>query len=106
MSAELSFEAAMAKLEEIAALLENGRCTLDESMKLFEEGTRLASFCANTLQTAEQKILRLNNAAPPEATPASAAPLATAAVPTPSAPAEIVPDATGQPDNDEYELFQ
>ncbi len=54
-----TFEAAMKRLEEIVAALEGGKCTLDESLKLFEEGTKLTSFCSEKLKTAEQKILKL-----------------------------------------------
>lgn len=58
-SKEMTFETAMARLEEIVALLESGRCTLDESLKLFEEGSRLTAFCRKALETAEQKIIKL-----------------------------------------------
>lgn len=54
-----TFEKAMTRLEQIVAMLESGRCTLDESMKLFEEGTKLTAYCAKSLKTAEQKILKL-----------------------------------------------
>ena len=54
-----TFEAAMKRLEEIVAALEGGKCTLDESLKLFEEGTKLTAFCSEKLKTAEQKILKL-----------------------------------------------
>lgn len=57
--AELTFEQAMTRLEQIVATLESGRCTLDDSLKLFEEGTKLTSYCAEQLKTAEQKILKL-----------------------------------------------
>ncbi len=54
-----TFEAAMEKLEQIVAKLESGEAALDESLKLFEEGTKLAAFCSNALDTAEQKITTL-----------------------------------------------
>lgn len=57
--AELTFEQAMTRLEQIVAALESGRCTLDESLKLFEEGTKLTAYCADQLKTAEQKIVKL-----------------------------------------------
>ena len=56
MATEWTFETAMARLEEIVALLEGGNCTLDESLKLFEEGARLTAFCNESLKAAEQKI--------------------------------------------------
>ena len=57
--AELTFEQAMTRLEQIVATLESGRCTLDDSLKLFEEGTKLTAYCAQQIKTAEQKILKL-----------------------------------------------
>ena len=38
---------------------ESGEATLDESLKLFEEGAKLAAFCSKALDTAEQKITTL-----------------------------------------------
>ena len=57
--AELTFEQAMTRLEQIVATLESGRCTLDDSLKLFEEGTKLTAYCAEQIKTAEQKIIKL-----------------------------------------------
>ncbi len=56
---ELTFEQAMERLEEIVSVLESGKGTLDESMKLFEEGTALTAFCTESLKNAEQKIIKL-----------------------------------------------
>jgi len=56
---ELTFEQAMERLEEIVSMLESGKETLDESMKLFEEGTALTAFCSESLKNAEQKIIKL-----------------------------------------------
>ena len=56
---ELTFEQAMERLEEIVSVLESGKETLDESMKLFEEGTALTAFCTESLKNAEQKIIKL-----------------------------------------------
>ncbi len=58
---DMTFEQAMERLEQIVALLESGKSTLDESMKLFEEGTKLTAFCSQSLKDAEQKILTLQN---------------------------------------------
>lgn len=44
------------RLEEIAALLEKG-VSLDESLKLYEEGCRLAKKCLNELEKAKGKIV-------------------------------------------------
>ena len=52
----------MTRLEQIVMKLESGKCPLDESIRLFEEGTRLTGFCRQSLDTAEQKIRRLTDA--------------------------------------------
>ena len=51
-----SFEQAMGRLEEIVGLLERGECGLDQSLKLFEEGAKLAGQCEELLNKAEQKV--------------------------------------------------
>ena len=51
-----SFEQSLARLEEIVKKLEQGECGLDESLKLFEEGARLADSCNALLDQAEQKV--------------------------------------------------
>ena len=56
---ELTYEQAYKRLEEIVDKLENGSVPLEESMKLFEEGTKLANFCNSKLNTAEQKFTQL-----------------------------------------------
>lgn len=56
-----SFEQAMGRLEEIVTRLERGECDLDESLKLFEEGAKLARDCNNMLDKAEQKVNLLLN---------------------------------------------
>ena len=53
------FEESMARLEEIVSILERGESTLDESLALFDEGTKLAAACSKQLDQAEQKILKL-----------------------------------------------
>ena len=62
MANTMTFEKAMVRLEEIVAKLEGGQCSLDESLKLFEEGTKLTAFCGKALRSAEQKITRLTSA--------------------------------------------
>ena len=57
-----SFEQAMGRLEEIVMALERGECDLDESLKLFEEGAKLARSCNDMLDKAEQKVNILLNA--------------------------------------------
>lgn len=56
-----SFEQAMARLEEIVCRLERGECDLDDSLKLFEEGAKLARSCNDMLDKAEQKVMLLLN---------------------------------------------
>lgn len=59
MAEKLTYEKALKRLEEIVSLLEKSEATLDESMKLFEEGTRLADFCNKALSDAKQKITEI-----------------------------------------------
>lgn len=56
---EMTYEKAIERLEEIVSLLEKNEVSLDESMKLFEEGTKLSRFCAEKLKNAQQKITEL-----------------------------------------------
>ena len=51
-----TFESQMERLEEIVRLLEKGEAPLNESMKLFEEGTRLSAALGKLLDKAEQKV--------------------------------------------------
>lgn len=55
----LTFEQAMNKLQAIVERLEAGEETLDNSIKLFEEGAKLSSFCYDKLRSAEQKVNRI-----------------------------------------------
>ncbi len=54
--AEKKFDAAMARLEEIVAELEKGDIPLEQSLKLFEEGIKLARICQTRLREAERKV--------------------------------------------------
>ena len=51
-----NFEESMEKLEGIVTELENGNLNLDESVKKFEEGMKIAKQCSNILENAEKKI--------------------------------------------------
>lgn len=51
-----SFEDALAELEEIAEKLEDGTLGLDDSIKEFEKGIKLARLCQEKLEEAERKI--------------------------------------------------
>ncbi len=60
---KITFENAMKRIEEIVSVLENGNSSLDQSLELFEEATKLCAFCNKRLETAEQKVksLAINN---------------------------------------------
>lgn len=55
---EITYEAAVARLEEIVRKLEQSRegIGLEESMKLYEEGVSLVRRCYRELETAEQRV--------------------------------------------------
>ena len=57
--AELSFEAALKRLEEIVRKLESGEASLDESIELYSEGDRLKQQCEARLQAAQAKIEKI-----------------------------------------------
>ena len=52
----MTFEAAMARLEEILHILENGGEELDATLKLYEEGITLIRTCTERLENAEQSV--------------------------------------------------
>ena len=56
---KLTFEQAMARLEEIVRLLERGDAPLEQALSLFEEGTTLMKKCSTMLDKAEQKVTKL-----------------------------------------------
>jgi exodeoxyribonuclease VII small subunit len=56
---ELSFEQALAGLEEVIRDLEDGQLELTESLNRYEEGVRLLKYCHVALNMAERKILLL-----------------------------------------------
>ncbi|MBN2032375.1 MAG: exodeoxyribonuclease VII small subunit [Deltaproteobacteria bacterium] len=56
---EKKFEEAMERLENIVESLEKGDLSLEESLKFFEEGMKLVSFCSGKLEEAEQKVMML-----------------------------------------------
>lgn len=55
----MTFESSMERLDEIVKTLETGDASLEESIKLFEEGTKLAVSCKKLLDSAELKITKL-----------------------------------------------
>lgn len=58
----LSFEKAIARLEEINILLSEGDITLENGMKLFEEGLRLSAFCKEKLEEAKNRLEKAEKA--------------------------------------------
>lgn len=57
---EFSFEEAMVRLEEIVRTLEGGKTSLDDSMKLYEEGVALVREANELLSNAKQKLIIVN----------------------------------------------
>ena len=55
-SGELSFEAALARLEEIVRTLERGEAPLDQSIELYQEGDKLKRLCEERLKSAQARI--------------------------------------------------
>lgn len=54
-----SFEESLSRLEEIVRQMEQGNVPLEESLRLFEEGTGLVSACSKQLDEAELKVVQL-----------------------------------------------
>ena len=61
--AELSFEEAASRIDEIVRMLERGDAPLDKSLALFEEGAKLIKSCGKILDDAEQKLVFLQRSA-------------------------------------------
>ena len=47
---------ALKKLERTVSDLESGELSLDDSLKRYEEGVKLAQFCSKKLETARRKV--------------------------------------------------
>lgn len=58
-----SFEENMQRLEQIVRLLERGDAPLEESLKLFQEGTALVDSCGKLLDNAELQVKKIASAA-------------------------------------------
>ncbi len=59
-SRKISIESSLNRLQEITELLERGELSLEESLKLYEEGVGLARSCRKLLNEAEIKITELS----------------------------------------------
>ena len=53
---EMTFEQAMAELEEVVGKLERGDVALEESITLYERGAQLRKRCETKLKEAEEKV--------------------------------------------------
>ena len=53
---KLDFETNIKRLEEIASKLESGDISIDESLKLFEEGIGILKECNEEIDNAEQRV--------------------------------------------------
>ena len=54
-----TFEASMARLEQIVRAMERGDVALEESLKLFQEGTELVRNCPKLLDDAQLQIKKI-----------------------------------------------
>ena len=57
-----TFEASMLRLEQIVRAMEKGDVELEESLKLFQEGTELIRRCGNLLDEAELQVKKIMTA--------------------------------------------
>ncbi len=55
----MKFEEALKRIEEIVTALEQGEVSLDDSLKLYEEGQSLIKFCREKLTKVEEKVKEL-----------------------------------------------
>lgn len=57
--AEMSFEKALAELEQIVSRLEKGEAPLQESIQIYERGQALKDHCESLLKAAEARIEKI-----------------------------------------------
>ena len=57
-----SFEQNMARLEQIVRAMERGDVELEESLKLFQEGTELVRSCSKLLDDAQLQVKKIMTA--------------------------------------------
>ena len=55
-SNEINFEEALSRLEEIVSQLESGKTSLEDSLRLFEEGIGLSRQCHEKLKEVQKKV--------------------------------------------------
>jgi exodeoxyribonuclease VII small subunit len=83
----LSFEEALAELEQTVAQLESGNLTLEASLSLFERGQRLALHCGRLLDEAQLRVEQLTD----DGQAVALNPPGQQTPPPPSAPADDYP---------------
>ncbi len=59
----MTFEASMQRLEQIVRAMERGDVALEESLKLFQEGTELVRSCGKLLEEAQLQVKKIMVAA-------------------------------------------
>ena len=69
----MTFEKALAALEEIVARLEGGKVDLEESIRIYERGEALRKHCESKLREAEARIEKIT--LKPDGTPSGTEPL-------------------------------
>lgn len=60
MAKKMSFEESMTRLEQIVRAMERGDVALEESLKLFKEGTALVAGCEKLLDEAQMQIRKIS----------------------------------------------
>ena len=66
---KMNFEDALKELENTVTHMEKGDLSLDDNIKFFEKGSKLANFCSLQLKKAEKKVevlLKVNSSGEPE----------------------------------------
>ncbi len=61
MSTQMNFELSLSELEKIVNKLESDECSLEEAIKLFENGIEITKKCSEYLNNAKLKIETLTN---------------------------------------------
>jgi len=59
---EISFEDSLKKIEEIVEELEKGELSMDEALKLYEEGMEFSDKCMEKLNESKQKVEKITKA--------------------------------------------
>jgi exodeoxyribonuclease VII small subunit len=62
----MDFETAFNALQEIIAKLESAELPLEEALRLYEEGKRLAALCTSILENAQLRVSTLGEESPNE----------------------------------------